>query len=147
MDNRQEPAEQVFRRSIRVLPLLSPGGGFAKSALYFVARSFLSQCCRTSRFFENNRPTAVLPAMGGFTSVRRFCCGKQLGEKRFSTSQHHNRAGANRWLSRFVDRCFIVSAAAKPLQQSNVDFTVTTPVRAATFQPRDAGKLPGAAWL
>src|SRR5215469_14092468 len=75
--------------------------------------------------------------MGGFTSAPPICAAKNVGAKTFLHESNTIPGRANRWLSRFVERCFVgFPQAAERLRNRNV--TVTgTPVR-PQFQPRDA---------
>jgi UDP-N-acetylglucosamine--N-acetylmuramyl-(pentapeptide) pyrophosphoryl-undecaprenol N-acetylglucosamine transferase len=75
--------------------------------------------------------------MGGFTSAPPIFAAKQLGAKTFLHESNTIPGKANRWLSRFVDQCFVgFPQAGSRLRTRNVVVT-GTPVR-PQFQLRDA---------
>ena len=120
--------------SMRVVTL--PAVGLQNRNYFSFAISFVRSYFAARKVFGQSRPTAAL-AMGGFTSAPPICAARNIGAKTFLHESNTIPGRANRWLSRFVDQCFIgFPQAAGRLRNRNV--TVTgTPVR-PQFQPRDA---------
>jgi UDP-N-acetylglucosamine--N-acetylmuramyl-(pentapeptide) pyrophosphoryl-undecaprenol N-acetylglucosamine transferase len=75
--------------------------------------------------------------MGGFTSAPPIFAARQLGAKTFLHESNTIPGRANRWLSRFVDQCFVGFPEAAARLRSHHVTTTGTPVR-PQFQPRDA---------
>lgn len=98
--------------------------------------SFIRSLSAAKKIFRGRRPAAAL-AMGGFTSAPPILAARRWGAKTFLHESNTIPGRANRWLSRFVNECFIgFPQAAKRLHNRNVTLT-GTPVR-PQFQPRDA---------
>jgi UDP-N-acetylglucosamine--N-acetylmuramyl-(pentapeptide) pyrophosphoryl-undecaprenol N-acetylglucosamine transferase len=149
-------AEQLVKRGCSVTLLISPKDvdqqavknvqgmevvtlpavGLQNRNYFSFAASFLKSLLAARKFFRGNRPAAVL-AMGGFTSAPPILVAKDFGAKTFLHESNTIPGRVNRWLSRFVDGCFIgFPQAAERLKNRNVSVT-GTPVR-PQFQRRDA---------
>lgn len=133
-DHPGQPAEAGAGAPMRVVTL--PAVGLQNRNYLSFAASFVRSYFAVRNVFRDSRPAAAL-AMGGFTSAPPICAAKNVGAKTFLHESNTIPGRANRWLSRFVDQCFIgFPQAAERLRNRNV--TVTgTPVR-PQFQPRDA---------
>src|SRR4051812_16877400 len=113
-----------------------PAVGLQNRNYFSFGRSFLKSWLAARDFFRQRKPAAAL-AMGGFTSAPPIFAAKQFGAKTFLHESNTIPGKANRWLSRFVDECFVgFPQAASQLHTKNV-VTTGTPVR-PQFQPRDA---------
>src|SRR5215469_4876792 len=121
-------------RGMKIVTL--PAVGLQNRNYFSFAISFVRSYFAARETFRDSRPAAAL-AMGGFTSAAPICAAKNVGARTFLHESNTIPGRANRWLSRFVDRCFVgFPQAAERLRNGNV--TVTgTPVR-PQFQPRDA---------
>lgn len=121
-------------RGMKVVTL--PAVGLQNRNYFSFATSFVRSYFAARNIFRDS-PAAAALAMGGFTSAPPICAAKNIGAKAFLHESNTIPGRANRWLSRFVDRCFVgFPQAADRLRHRNV--TVTgTPVR-PQFQPRDA---------
>lgn len=97
--------------------------------------SFLKSSLAARKAFKGAGPAGAL-AMGGFTSAPPIFAAKKLGARTFLHESNTIPGRANRWLSRFVNECFVGFPQTAPrLRNSSV--TVTgTPVR-PQFQLRD----------
>jgi len=113
-----------------------PAVGLQNRNYFSFARSFVKSWLAARKAFAARKPAAAL-AMGGFTSAPPIFAAKQFGAKTFLHESNTIPGKANRWLSRFVDECFVgFPQAASRLHTKNV-VTTGTPVR-PQFQPRDA---------
>jgi len=130
----EQQAEQVLGAPIEVVTL--PAVGLQNRNYFSFARSFVKSWLAARRAFGARKPAAAL-AMGGFTSAPPIFAARQLGAKTFLHESNTIPGKANRWLSRFVDECFVgFPQAASRLHTKNV-VTTGTPVR-PQFKPRDA---------
>ncbi len=120
-------------RGMKVVTL--PAVGLQNRNYFSFGWSFLKSLLAAGKAFEGGKLAGAL-AMGGFTSAPPIFAAKKLGAKTFLHESNTIPGRANRWLSRFVDECFIgFPQAASRLRNGNV--TVTgTPVR-PQFQMRD----------
>lgn len=130
-------------RGMKIVTL--PAVGLQNRNYLSFAASFVRSYFAARKAFRNCPPAAAL-AMGGFTSAPPICAAKNVGAKTFLHESNTIPGRANRWLSRFVDRCFVgFPQAAERLRNRNV--TVTgTPVR-PQFQPRDPASCRAALGL
>jgi UDP-N-acetylglucosamine--N-acetylmuramyl-(pentapeptide) pyrophosphoryl-undecaprenol N-acetylglucosamine transferase len=113
-----------------------PAVGLQNRNYFSFSGSFLKSWLAARRIFRQRKLDAAL-AMGGFTSAPPIFAAKQLGAKTFLHESNTIPGRANRWLSRFVDECFIgFPQAGARLRNGNAVVT-GTPVR-PQFQPRDA---------
>ncbi|HEY1490333.1 MAG TPA: UDP-N-acetylglucosamine--N-acetylmuramyl-(pentapeptide) pyrophosphoryl-undecaprenol N-acetylglucosamine transferase, partial [Verrucomicrobiae bacterium] len=99
-------------------------------------RSFVKSWLAARRAFGARKPAATL-AMGGFTSAPPIFAARQLGAKTFLHESNTIPGKANRWLSRFVDECFVGFPQAASRLHTKSAVTTGTPVR-PQFKPRDA---------
>jgi UDP-N-acetylglucosamine--N-acetylmuramyl-(pentapeptide) pyrophosphoryl-undecaprenol N-acetylglucosamine transferase len=158
-------AEQLIKRGCAVTLLVSPkevdqqavkmardveivtlsAVGLQNRNYFSFGGSFVKSWLAARRVFRGHKPSAAL-AMGGFTSAPPIFAARQLGAKTFLHESNTIPGRANRWLSRFVDQCFVgFPQTAAKLRNRHV--TVTgTPVR-PQFQPRDAGSCRAALGL
>ncbi len=121
-------------RDVEIVTL--PAVGLQNRNYFSFGRSFLKSWLAARDVFRKRKPAAAL-AMGGFTSAPPIFAAKQLGAKTFLHESNTIPGRANRWLSRFVDECFVgFPQAAAKLRTRNVE-TTGTPVR-PQFQPRHA---------
>ena len=129
-----EEAELVPGAPLQVVTL--PAVGLQNQNYFSFGGSFLKSWLAARKVFQQGKPAAAL-AMGGFTSAPPIFAARQLGAKTFLHESNTIPGRANRWLSRFVNQCFVgFPQAAARLRTRHV--TVTgTPVR-PQFQPRHA---------
>jgi len=121
-------------RDVNIVTL--PAVGLQNRNYFSFARSFVKSWLAARKAFSDRKPAAAL-AMGGFTSAPPIFAAKQLGAKTFLHESNTVPGKANRWLSRFVDECFVgFPQAASRLHTKKVVVT-GTPVR-PQFKPRDA---------
>src|SRR6185312_5776093 len=133
-DGGEQQPEQVLGAPMEVLTL--PAVGLQNRNYFSFARSFVKSWLAARKAFAARKPAAAL-AMGGFTSAPPIFAAKQFGAKTFLHESNTIPGKANRWLSRFVDECFVgFPQAASRLRTRNV-VTTGTPVR-PQFKPRDA---------
>ena len=120
-------------RDVEIVTL--PAVGLQNRNYFSFSRSFLRSWLAARKMFRQRPPAAAL-AMGGFTSAPPIFAARQFGAKTFLHESNTIPGRANRWLSRFVDQCFVgFPQTAARLRNRHV--TVTgTPVR-PQFQPRD----------
>jgi UDP-N-acetylglucosamine--N-acetylmuramyl-(pentapeptide) pyrophosphoryl-undecaprenol N-acetylglucosamine transferase len=130
----EQQAEQVLGAPIEVVTL--PAVGLQNRNYFSFARSFVKSWLAARKALSARKPVAAL-AMGGFTSAPPIFAAKQFGARTFLHESNTIPGKANRWLSRFVDECFVgFPQAASRLHSSKV-VTTGTPVR-PQFKPRDA---------
>jgi UDP-N-acetylglucosamine--N-acetylmuramyl-(pentapeptide) pyrophosphoryl-undecaprenol N-acetylglucosamine transferase len=98
--------------------------------------SFVKSLLAARSAFVAGEPVGSL-AMGGFTSAPPIFAAKKLGAKTFLHESNTIPGRANRWLSRFVDECFVGFPQAGPRLRSRGVTVTGTPVR-PQFQLRDA---------
>jgi len=128
------PAEPVLGAPMEVCTL--PAVGLQNRNYFSFARSFVVSLFAARRAFRGRKPLAAL-AMGGFTSAPPIFAARQLGARTFLHESNTVPGRANRWLSRFVDQCFVgFPQAASRLHGRDVVVT-GTPVR-PQFHPRHA---------
>jgi UDP-N-acetylglucosamine--N-acetylmuramyl-(pentapeptide) pyrophosphoryl-undecaprenol N-acetylglucosamine transferase len=139
----EQQAEQVLGAPIEVVTL--PAVGLQNRNYFSFARSFAKSWLAARKAFAERKPVAAL-AMGGFTSAPPIFAAKQFGARTFLHESNTIPGKANRWLSRFVDECFVgFPQAASRLHSSKV-VTTGTPVR-PQFRPRDAAACRAALGL
>ena len=126
-------AKTLLGASIEVLTL--PAVGLQNRNYFSFARSFVKSWLAARKAFASRKPVAAL-AMGGFTSAPPIFAAKQFGAKTFLHESNTIPGKANRWLSRFVDECFVGFPQAASRLHSTKVVTTGTPVR-PQFQPRD----------
>jgi UDP-N-acetylglucosamine--N-acetylmuramyl-(pentapeptide) pyrophosphoryl-undecaprenol N-acetylglucosamine transferase len=149
-------AEQLIKRGCRVTLLVSPkevdqqavkmardveivtlpAVGLQNRNYFSFGGSFLKSWLAARKAFGQRKLDAAL-AMGGFTSAPPIFAAKQLGAKTFLHESNTIPGKANRWLSRFVDQCFVGFPQAGPRLRTRNAVVTGTPVR-PQFQPRDA---------
>ena len=122
-----------------------PAVGLQNRNYFSFGGSFLKSLLAARKAFRRNKPSAAL-AMGGFTSAPPIFAARQSGAKTFLHESNTIPGRANRWLSRFVDQCFVgFPQAGARLGNRNIVVT-GTPIR-PQFQPRDAGACRAALGL
>jgi UDP-N-acetylglucosamine--N-acetylmuramyl-(pentapeptide) pyrophosphoryl-undecaprenol N-acetylglucosamine transferase len=132
----KEVDQQAVKMARDVEIVTLPAVGLQNRNYFSFGRSFLKSWLAASDVFRRGKPAAAL-AMGGFTSAPPIFAAKRLGAKTFLHESNSIPGRANRWLSRFVDQCFVgFPQAASGLRTSKVVVT-GTPVR-PQFQPRRA---------
>lgn len=132
----KEVDQQAVKTARNVEIVTLPVVGLQNRNYFSFGSSFIKSLFAARKIFKGRRPAATL-AMGGFTSAPPIFVAKDLGAKAFLHESNTIPGRANRWLSRFVNECFIgFPQAAKRLRNRNVAVT-GTPVR-PQFQPRDA---------
>jgi UDP-N-acetylglucosamine--N-acetylmuramyl-(pentapeptide) pyrophosphoryl-undecaprenol N-acetylglucosamine transferase len=120
-------------RDVEIVTL--PAVGLQNRNYFSFSRSFLKSWLAARKVFRKSSPAAAL-AMGGFTSAPPILAARQFGAKTFLHESNTIPGRANRWLSRFVDQCFVgFPQAGARLGSRNVVAT-GTPVR-PQFQTRD----------
>jgi UDP-N-acetylglucosamine--N-acetylmuramyl-(pentapeptide) pyrophosphoryl-undecaprenol N-acetylglucosamine transferase len=149
-------AEQLVKRGCAVIVLVSPkevdqqavkmardvnivtlpAVGLQNRNYFSFARSFVKSWLAARKAFAARKPVAAL-AMGGFTSAPPIFAAKQFGARTFLHESNTIPGKANRWLSRFVDECFVGFPQAAARLHSSKVVTTGTPVR-PQFKPRDA---------
>jgi len=134
VDQQAVKAARVLGAAIEIVTL--PAVGLQNRNYFSFGRSFVKSLFAARKAFRAHKPAAAL-AMGGFTSAPPIFAAKQFGAKTFLHESNTIPGKANRWLSRFVDECFVgFPQAASRLRTRNV-VTTGTPVR-PQFKPRDA---------
>jgi UDP-N-acetylglucosamine--N-acetylmuramyl-(pentapeptide) pyrophosphoryl-undecaprenol N-acetylglucosamine transferase len=129
-----ENAEPMLGAPMQVVTL--PAVGLQNRNYFSFGGSFLKSWLAARKVFGRQKLDAAL-AMGGFTSAPPIFAAKQLGAKTFLHESNTIPGKANRWLSRFVNQCFVgFPQAGSRLHTRNVVVT-GTPVR-PQFQPREA---------
>ncbi|HXT12444.1 MAG TPA: undecaprenyldiphospho-muramoylpentapeptide beta-N-acetylglucosaminyltransferase [Candidatus Angelobacter sp.] len=143
VDQQAVKSALVLGASMSVVTL--PSVGLQNRNYFSFGISFLKSQIAARRVFRGQNVNAAL-AMGGFTSAPPILAAKQLGAKTFLHESNTIPGKANRWLSRFVNECFVgFPQAAARLRNRHV--TVTgTPVR-PQFQPRNAAACRAALGL
>lgn len=132
----KEVDQQAVKMARNVEIVTLPAVGLQNRNYLSFGGSFIKSWLAARRVFRQHKPSAAL-AMGGFTSAPPIFAAKQCGAKTFLHESNTIPGRANRWLSRFVDRCFVgFPQAGNRLRSRNVDVT-GTPVR-PQFQPRGA---------
>ena len=132
----KEVDQQAVKMAREVEIVTLPAVGLQNRNYFSFARSFLKSWLAARDVFRKRKPAAAL-AMGGFTSAPPIFAARQFGAKTFLHESNTIPGKANRWLSRFVDQCFVgFPQAASRLRTRNVVVT-GTPVR-PQFQPRHA---------
>lgn len=134
----KEVDQQAVRmaRGMRVVTL--PAVGLQNHNYFSFGLSFVKSFLTARKAFKGGEPVGAL-AMGGFTSAPPIFAAKKIGARTFLHESNTIPGRANRWLSRFVNECFVgFPLAASRLRNGRV--TVTgTPVR-PQFQLRDPGE-------
>jgi UDP-N-acetylglucosamine--N-acetylmuramyl-(pentapeptide) pyrophosphoryl-undecaprenol N-acetylglucosamine transferase len=131
----KEVDQQAVKMARDVNIVTLPAVGLQNRNYFSFARSFVKSWLAARKAFGAHKPAAAL-AMGGFTSAPPIFAARQLGAKTFLHESNTIPGKANRWLSRFVDECFVgFPQAASRLHTKNV-VTTGTPVR-PQFKPRD----------
>jgi len=132
----KEVDQQAVKMARDVEIVTLPAVGLQNRNYFSFGRSFLKSWLAAREVFHKRKPAAAL-AMGGFTSAPPIFAAKQFGAKTFLHESNTIPGKANRWLSRFVDQCFVgFPQAGSRLRTQNVVVT-GTPVR-PQFQPRHA---------
>jgi len=132
----KEVDQQAVKMARDVEVLTLPAVGLQNRNYFSFARSFVKSWLAARKAFASCTPAAAL-AMGGFTSAPPVFAAKQFGAKTFLHESNTIPGKANRWLSRFVDECFVgFPQTASRLHTKNV-LVPGTPVR-PQFKPRDA---------
>jgi UDP-N-acetylglucosamine--N-acetylmuramyl-(pentapeptide) pyrophosphoryl-undecaprenol N-acetylglucosamine transferase len=132
----KEVDQQAVKTARGVEIVTLPAVGLQNRNYFSFGGSFLKSWLAARKVFQHRKPAAAL-AMGGFTSAPPIFAARQLGAKTFLHESNTIPGRANRWLSRFVNQCFVgFPQAAARLRTRNVVVT-GTPVR-PQFQPRDA---------
>ena len=132
----KEVDQQAVKMARDVNIVTLPAVGLQNRNYFSFARSFVKSWLAAREAFGARKPVAAL-AMGGFTSAPPIFAAKQFGARTFLHESNTIPGKANRWLSRFVDECFVgFPQAASRLHSSKV-VTTGTPVR-PQFKPRDA---------
>jgi UDP-N-acetylglucosamine--N-acetylmuramyl-(pentapeptide) pyrophosphoryl-undecaprenol N-acetylglucosamine transferase len=130
--------QEAVRESSGIEVVVLPAIGLRRGSEMEFFRGFGRSYGTAKRFFNNQRPDAVL-AMGGFTSAPPVLAGKRLGARTFLHESNTIPGRANRWLSWVVNRaCVGFPCAATRLHNRAVQVT-GTPVR-PQFQALDAGE-------
>ncbi len=133
----KEVDQQAVKMARDVEIVTLPAVGLQNRNYFSFGASFVKSWRAARKSFRGRKLSAAL-AMGGFTSAPPIFAAKQMGAKTFLHESNTIPGKANRWLSRFVDQCFVgFPQAAARLHNQNVVVT-GTPVR-PQFQPRDAG--------
>jgi UDP-N-acetylglucosamine--N-acetylmuramyl-(pentapeptide) pyrophosphoryl-undecaprenol N-acetylglucosamine transferase len=133
----KEVDQQALKMARDVEIVTLPAVGLQNRNYFSFGASFVKSRRAARKNFHGRKLSAAL-AMGGFTSAPPIFAAKQMGAKTFLHESNTIPGKANRWLSRFVDQCFVgFPQAASRLHNRNVVVT-GTPVR-PQFQPRDAG--------
>jgi len=133
----KEVDQQAVKMARGVDIVTLPAVGLQNRNYFSFGASFLKSWSAARKNFRGRKWSAAL-AMGGFTSAPPIFAAKQTGAKTFLHESNTIPGKANRWLSRFVDECFVgFPQAASRLHNQNVVVT-GTPVR-PQFQLRDAG--------
>ncbi len=141
----KEVDQQAVKMARDVNIVTLPAVGLQNRNYFSFARSFVKSWLAARKAFRACKPAAAL-AMGGFTSAPPIFAARQLGAKTFLHESNTIPGKANRWLSRFVDECFVgFPQAASRLRTSNV-VTTGTPVR-PQFKPRNASACRAALGL
>jgi UDP-N-acetylglucosamine--N-acetylmuramyl-(pentapeptide) pyrophosphoryl-undecaprenol N-acetylglucosamine transferase len=132
----KEVDQQAVKMARGVEIVTLPAVGLQNWNYFSFGGNFLKSWLAARRVFQQRKPAAAL-AMGGFTSAPPIFAARQSGAKTFLHESNTIPGRANRWLSRFVDQCFVgFPQAAAKLRTRNAT-TTGTPVR-PQFQPRDA---------
>jgi UDP-N-acetylglucosamine--N-acetylmuramyl-(pentapeptide) pyrophosphoryl-undecaprenol N-acetylglucosamine transferase len=131
----KEVDQQAVKMARDVNIVTLPAVGLQNRNYFSFARSFVKSWLAARKAFAARKPVAAL-AMGGFTSAPPIFAAKQFGAKTFLHESNTIPGKANRWLSRFVDECFVGFPQAASRLHSNKVVTTGTPVR-PQFQPRD----------
>ena len=141
----KEVDQQAVKMARDVEIVTLPAVGLQNRNYFSFGRSFLRSWLAARDVFRKRKPAAAL-GMGGFTSAPPIFAARQFGAKTFLHESNTIPGKANRWLSRFVDQCFVgFPQAASRLRTRNVVVT-GTPVR-PQFQPGDAAACRAALGL
>jgi UDP-N-acetylglucosamine--N-acetylmuramyl-(pentapeptide) pyrophosphoryl-undecaprenol N-acetylglucosamine transferase len=141
----KEVDQQAVKMARDVNIVTLPAVGLQNRNYFSFGLSFMKSLSAARKVFAKNRPAAAL-AMGGFTSAPPILAARQLGARTFLHESNTIPGKANRWLSRFVDQCFVgFPQAGAQLRNRNV-VTTGTPVR-PQFQERDAATCRAALGL
>jgi UDP-N-acetylglucosamine--N-acetylmuramyl-(pentapeptide) pyrophosphoryl-undecaprenol N-acetylglucosamine transferase len=132
----KEVDQQAVKMARDVEIVTLPAVGLQNRNYFSFGRSFLKSWLAAREIFGKRKPAAAL-AMGGFTSAPPIFAAKQFGAKTFLHESNTIPGKANRWLSRFVDQCFVGFPQASSRLRSRNFIVTGTPVR-PQFQPRDA---------
>ncbi|HWD93857.1 MAG TPA: undecaprenyldiphospho-muramoylpentapeptide beta-N-acetylglucosaminyltransferase [Verrucomicrobiae bacterium] len=131
----KEVDQQAVKMARDVQIVTLPAVGLQNRNYFSFGGSFLKSWLAARKCFQQFKPSAAL-AMGGFTSAPPILAARQFGAKTFLHESNTIPGKANRWLSRFVNQCFVgFPQAAARLHHRQVVVT-GTPVR-PQFQPRD----------
>ena len=129
----KEVDQQVVRAmregSVITLPAVALQGGNLLGFLRATLRSHRA----AAKVFKQAPPDVVL-AMGGFTSAPPVLAGRALGAMTFLHESNTIPGRANRWLSHFVNECFVGFAEAAPRLWHPQVLKTGTPVR-SQFEP------------
>ena len=131
----KEVDQQAVKMAQGMKVVTLPAVGLQNRNYFSFGWSFVKSLLAARKAFNSGEPAGAL-AMGGFTSAPPIFAAKKLGARTFLHESNTIPGRANRWLSRFVNECFVgFPQAASRLRNRSV--TVTgTPVR-PQFQLRD----------
>lgn len=132
----KEVDQQAVKMARDVEIVTLPAVGLQNRNYFSFGGSFLKSWLAARKAFGQRKLDAAL-AMGGFTSAPPIFAAKQLGAKTFLHESNTIPGKANRWLSRFVDQCFVGFPQATARLRTRDAVVTGTPVR-PQFQPRDA---------
>ena len=131
----KEVDQQAVKMARDVEIVTLPAVGLQNRNYFSFARSFVGSLFAARKAFRGRKPLAAL-AMGGFTSAPPIFVAKEFGAKTFLHESNTIPGRANRWLSRFVNQCFVGFPQAASRLRGHVVVT-GTPVR-PQFHPRHA---------
>jgi UDP-N-acetylglucosamine--N-acetylmuramyl-(pentapeptide) pyrophosphoryl-undecaprenol N-acetylglucosamine transferase len=131
--------KEVDQQAVKIVQgmkvLILPAVGLQNRNYFSFGCSFLRSSLVARKAFLGSRLAGAL-AMGGFTSAPPIFAAKKLGARTFLHESNTIPGRANRWLSRFVNECFVgFPQAAARLRNPSVSVT-GTPVR-SQFEVRD----------
>lgn len=131
--------KEVDRQAVKMVQGMEivtlPAVGLQNRNYFAFAASFVRSYFAARKALHGSRPAGAL-AMGGFTSAPPVFAARKFRAKTFLHESNTVPGRANRWLSRFVNECFVGFPQAGP-RLRNCHVTVTgTPVR-PQFQLRD----------
>jgi UDP-N-acetylglucosamine--N-acetylmuramyl-(pentapeptide) pyrophosphoryl-undecaprenol N-acetylglucosamine transferase len=133
----KEVDQQAVKMARNVEIVTLPAVGLQNRNYFSFGKSFLKSWLAAREIFRQRKPAAAL-AMGGFTSAPPIFAARQLGAKTFLHESNTIPGRANRWLSRFVDQCFVGFPQASAKLHTRNAVVTGTPVR-PKFQPRHPG--------
>ena len=141
----KEVDQQAVKMARDVNIVTLPAVGLQNRNYFSFARSFVKSWLAARKAFRACKPAAAL-AMGGFTSAPPIFAARQFGAKTFLHESNTIPGKANRWLSRFVDECFVGFPQAAARLRTSTVVTTGTPVR-PQFKPRNASACRAALGL